>query len=370
MSIQQKFTIRQVVEKTGIEESEIRFYESAFGDFLTFTKVGSNKNDFSIDHINLFLRIKDLIHKRGFSIDEVRKELKQLFKSFKADNGGQFHLPPTKGEEYARVIAITSGKGGVGKTNVCLNLAVYLAKIGKKVAIFDADLGLANIHILMGVKPRFNISHLLQDGFSMEDILTKGPLGVKIISGGQGIKELANLNEEQRRLLLREMDKLEREVDILFVDTGAGISENVLRFTTFADEVIVVTTPNVAASADAYSIIKIILEMDPKSKIGLITNMIENMYEARNVFNRINLCTQKFLQYTLRDLGYIIDDEMLKMSNQNRRPLMLDFPDAPSARNIRAIVDTIMNRNIFKNVKKESSFHDLMGAIKRTMVGV
>src|SRR5690606_15644388 len=122
-----------------------------------------------------------------------------------------------------------------------------------------ADLGLANVHILMGIKPRFNMRHVIEDNFSLEDILVEGPLGIKVISGGQGVREMANLTPEQRRVMLRQLDLLERNVDILLIDTGAGISDNVLRFATFADEIVVVTTPNIAAAADGYSIIKILL---------------------------------------------------------------------------------------------------------------
>ncbi|MFH0795251.1 MAG: P-loop NTPase, partial [bacterium] len=276
--IERRYAIRTVCQKTGLEESEIRYYETVFKEFLTFTRMGLDKQDFNDDHIELLSRIKELIHKRGFSIEEVKKELKQVQKARQKGDG----LPPAKESSYARVIAITSGKGGVGKTTLTVNLAIGLAQRNKRVAIFDADLGLSNVHILMGVRPRFNLSHVIQDGFPLEDVIIEGPLGVKIISGGQGVREMANLREEQRRVLLRHLDQLEREVDILLVDTGAGISENVLRFTAFADEVIVVTTSNIAAAADAFSIIKILREMEPNSKIGLITNQAENHYHSKN----------------------------------------------------------------------------------------
>ena len=237
-------------------------------------------------------------------------------------------------------------------------------------AIFDADLGLANVHILMGVKPRFNLSHIVRDGFSLKDIIIEGPLGVKILAGGQGSRELANLTNDQRRNLLRQFDELEREVDYLFVDTGAGISENVLRFATFADEVIAVATPNIASCADAYSIIKILLEMEPNSKIGLVTNIVENQYHSRNVFNRLDSATRQYLDYSLADLGWIADDPKMKEANQLRRPLVLEFPFAPASQCIAGIADTILQERAFKNTRKESSFADLMGALRKTMVGV
>ncbi|MFH0794560.1 MAG: P-loop NTPase, partial [bacterium] len=178
------------------------------------------------------------------------------------------------------------------------------------------------------------------------------------------------LREEQRRVLLRHLDQLEREVDILLVDTGAGISENVLRFTAFADEVIVVTTSNIAAAADAFSIIKILREMEPNSKIGLITNQAENHYHSKNIYNRINEATEKHLRYTLGDLGFILDDEHMMAANQSRRPVLLSYPNSPAAGCIRSILDTLLNERVFVNLRKESSFQDLMGALRRNMVGV
>ncbi|MCX8038681.1 MAG: P-loop NTPase [Candidatus Sumerlaeia bacterium] len=365
--LKQRFSIRQVVEMTGLEESEIRFYEKAFGEFLQFTRMAGPDRDFTPDQIDILKRIKELTHKRGFGIEEVRRELKQISRSVPSLRGPG--LPPAKTPDLARVIAVTSGKGGVGKTTVTVNLAVALAQRGKRVAIFDADLGLANVHILMGVRPRFNLMHVIQDGFSLSDALVEGPLGIKLVSGGQGVRELANLTDEQRRNVLRQMDKLEREVDILLVDTGAGISENVLRFATFADEVIVVTTSNVAATVDAYSIIKILREMDPQGKIGLLCNMAKSMYHAKNVFNRLDTAARKYLDYALGDLGYIVEDEYVLTANQARKPLLLAFPYAPSARCILQVADTVLNAKVFKNADKQSSFQDIMGALKRTLVG-
>jgi flagellar biosynthesis protein FlhG len=352
---------------TGLEESEIRYYETVFGEFLQFTRMAGPEHDFTSDHVEILKRIKELTHKRSFGIEEVRRELKQLVRSGVGHRASS--LPPNKSPDHARVIAITSGKGGVGKTTVTVNLAVALAQRGKRVAIFDADLGLANVHILMGLKPRFNLMHVIQDGLSLNDVLLEGPLGIRLVSGGQGIRELANLHDEQRRDVLRQIDHLEREVDVLLVDTGAGISENVLRFAAFADEVIVVTTSNVAAIVDAYSIIKILREMDPQGKIGLLTNMAKSMYHAKNVFNRLDTAARKYLDYALGDLGYVVEDEYISAANQARRPLLLAFPHAPAARCIVQVTETILDAKVFKNQSKQSCFHDIMGALKRTMVG-
>jgi flagellar biosynthesis protein FlhG len=361
-----RFSIKQVADKTGLEEAEIRYYESVFKEFLKFTEMGLDMSDFSEDHISILSRIKELIYKRGFTVDEVKRELKGSVKAIREKTKPAI---PVRGPNYARVIAVTSGKGGVGKTSVVVNLAIMMAQTGRKVAIFDADLGLANVHILMGVKPRFNLAHLIQNDFPLEDIITRGPLDIQVISGGQGIREMANLTDEQRRLLLRQLDKLEKDVDVLLVDTGAGISENVLRFATFADEVIAVTTPNVAANADCFSIIKILLEMDPHSRVGVITNMARDQYEAKNVFNRLQLASKKVLNYELNDLGYIVESEQMRAAIQARRPVVFAYPHAPVSRCFHEIVETIMNARVFANDKKESSFADLMGALKRNMTG-
>ncbi|MBN1475609.1 P-loop NTPase [Candidatus Sumerlaeota bacterium] len=356
-------SIEEVCQLTGLEASEIRFYEAVFRDFLTFTKMGLDHREFSDDHVDILKLICDLIHRRGQSIDDVKRELRQVFQDRASG------LTVRQGNGRARVIAVTSGKGGVGKTTIICNLALCFAHMGKRVALFDADLGLANCHILLGTKPQFNLSHLIEDGFSLEDILCEGPDGIRVISGGQGVRELANLTDPQRKLLLRQMDQLEREVDILLIDTGAGISDNVLRFATFADEVVAVTTPNIAATADVFSIIKIILEMDSAAKIGLVINEVKNMYHAKNVFNRINSCTERHLDYGLGDLGHILTDENVKIANQLRQPLMLAAPQSPAAQCLEKIAETILNEDVFKNHKKQSAFAEVIGAIKRNMAG-
>ncbi len=385
--LKRRFTIKEAAQATGLEESEIRFYERVFREFLTFSQLDLDKNEFNEDHVEILKRVRELIHVRGMTMDEVKRELKTALDlnaagssngktvetNGEAQNGiaeQNGSVSPRRSKRVARVLAVTSGKGGVGKTTVTVNLAVVFAQMGKRVAILDADLGLANVHILLGVKPRFNMRHVIEDNFKLEDIIIEGPLGIKVISGGQGVREMANLTSEQRRVVMRQLDRLEREVDILLVDTGAGISENVLRFASFADEVVVVTTPNIAAAADAYSIIKILLEMEPNSKIGLIANQVESMYHSKNVFNRINAAAQKYLKTSLGDLGYLIADPKIPAANQVRKPFVMESPDSEAARGFTAIAETILHGEVFRNDRKESSFEDLMGALRRSVVGV
>jgi len=381
-----RFTIQQVIAKTGLEESEVRFFEQQFKDLLRLGKVGVGPDEFTEDAMDILFRIKDLVHKRGFSIDEIRKELRssarksgkgtssntakrKVSSEKKTDTVGRANSISGRFHRPARVIAVTSGKGGVGKTTVSVNLALALARAGKKVALVDADLGLANAHILLGIRPRFNLAHVIENGFALEDAVTTGPEGILLLSGGQGIREMANLTGEQRRVLLRELDRLEQTVDVLLLDTGAGISENVLRFTTFADEVIVVTTPNLAATTDAYSITKVILEMEPHAKIGLLVNMADDMYVAKTVFHRVNMATDRHLKYSLGDLGHIVRDNYLEEATRRRQPLLHLYPNAPSSQCLRSVAHTLLESKVFINDRKPSAFGDLMGALKRSMVG-
>lgn len=355
-----RFSMQQVMERVGLDEAELRYFESSLKEFLAAPALGAaglKAGDYTEDQIALLGRVKDLVYKHGYGMDEVRKE----FRGAALANGAG-------AERMARVIAVTSGKGGVGKTSLTVNLAVAMAKAGKRVGIFDADLGLANVHILMGIRPKFNLSHVLQDGFRMEDIVAEGPYGIKIVSGGQGVREMANLDDDQRRGLLRQIDKLEREVDVLIVDTGAGIGENVLRFATFADEIIAVTTPNMAANADCFSTIKILLEMEPRSRIGLVTNQVRDMYEAKNTYNRLSSACRQNLKYELNDLGHVTDCARMRAANQERRTLTDSEPDAPASLCIARVLETLDDGRVFANREKDrTGFGELLGALKRTM---
>ncbi|GAB4316350.1 MAG: hypothetical protein Kow0059_08900 [Candidatus Sumerlaeia bacterium] len=386
------YSIHDVSRMTGLEESEIRFYEAVFAEFLQFSRMGSSRRAFTDDHVAILNRIRQLVQSSGYSIEEIKKELRQILRpagrsgasgaggaadtgsdaiTWKAglqDNNGRTQT--RRPGQPARIISVTSGKGGVGKTTLAVNLAITFAQRGLKTALLDADLGLANAHILLGMKPKFNLSHVVLDRFEIEDVIVRGPLGVLVLSGGQGLREMANLSAEQRAKLLRGLGQLERSLDIMIVDTGAGISENVINFAAYADEVIVITSPNLAAITDAFSIIKILLEKDRRSKIGIVTNFVEDMYQAKNIFNRLHTAALKAFQFELGDLGHIVRDPEMDRPAQERKPIILSAPSSASARCIATIADTILNEKVFKNMEKESSFSDLMGVLRRNMAGV
>ncbi len=171
-----------------------------------------------------------------------------------------------------RVISVTSGKGGVGKTCCVVNLAISLAREGKRVLVFDADLGLCNLDVMLGLSPKYNINHVLRGEKQIEDVIVKGPEGIMVIPAASGISELTNLNAEQRLALTSSMEMLDKDVDIMIIDTGAGISNNVMFFNTAAQEIIVVVTPEPTSLTDAYALMKVLMKKHGEKSFKLLVN--------------------------------------------------------------------------------------------------
>ncbi len=201
-----------------------------------------------------------------------------------------------KGAMLTRTIAITSGKGGVGKSNLTVNLAICLARLGKKVLVLDADLGLANIDVMMGLSPKDKTLQYVVNGRKrIQDIVLEGPEGVQVIANGSGIQELANLSDVERRRIIGEVSNLEGKYDFLLVDTGAGISKNVMSFILATEEIVIVTTPEPTAVMDAYGIIKVVSQQNRDVRVKLVVNMVKNKTEAQEVINKIISVSQRFL---------------------------------------------------------------------------
>ena len=199
----------------------------------------------------------------------------------------------------AKVLAVTSGKGGVGKTNFAINLAISLKRLGYKVLIFDADIGLANVEILTGVNIEHTIVDLIMDKKDIYEIIGEGPEGVKIRSGGSGFNELLIMSYENIDKLLKEIEKLESFMDFIIIDTGAGISNIILHFVMAADEVILITTPDPTALMDGYTMIKALTTNGYKGKLNIVANIVSNRIEAENVFYKLNKASNNFLNVKL-----------------------------------------------------------------------
>jgi len=224
----------------------------------------------------------------------------------------------------AHTIAVTSGKGGVGKTTVAVNLAVQLSKMGRKVILIDADLGTANADVMCNILASANLAHVVAGRKSMRDAVVKAPGGFGLIPGASGLSQMAALGEYERDRLIRHVHELEEQTDLILIDTGAGVHPNVLGFTFAADQILVVTTPEPTAITDAYAVIKTISRQKEDAQFRLLINMTRDEKEARAVYNRIASVCRKFLQLSPSYAGYLVSDPRVPLSIRRRRPFVLD----------------------------------------------
>jgi flagellar biosynthesis protein FlhG len=244
------------------------------------------------------------------------------------DTGERMHLHQMMARELerAKVLAVTSGKGGVGKTNLAANLSVCLGASGKKVVALDADLGLGNLDVLMNIKARHNLWHMMKGQKTLEEIISHGPCGVEIICGGSGLEELANLNLFQRERLMNELDGLQQNRDAIVIDTGAGINSSVLGFCQAADHTLVVTTPEPTAMTDAYAMIKVLSVHNYTGKISLVVNMTQSIFEGKKVYRHLADVARRFLNVTVYEAGVLCKDENVSASVRKREPVVLGYP--------------------------------------------
>jgi len=274
-------------------------------------------------------------------------------------------ISPSPQTSKARVITISSGKGGVGKSNLVANLGIALSMRGRRVVILDADLGLANIDVLFGINPRYNLKHLVDGDKSMQEIVVKGPHRLKIVPGGSGIPELANLDDDQQQKLLESFVELEQDADIILIDTGAGISKDIISFILAAREALIITTPEPTAITDAYGLIKVLTQRDMDVDIKLIVNMVSTEKEGQDIANRIEMATRQFLNKRVETLGYITTDPSVNMSVRKQKPVILGYPNANASKCIKDIA-TILDKTS-ENDKKIASRNGLRGFFSRLL---
>ncbi len=256
----------------------------------------------------------------------------------------------------ARVITVTSGKGGVGKSNTAINLAIQFRKLGQRVIILDADFGLANIEIMFGTVPKHNLCDLIYQGKSIRDIITWGPMEVGFISGGSGIAGLSNLSRNYLVSIIRNLSELDSIADIIIVDTGAGISDAVLEFLVASGEILVVTTPEPTSITDTYSLVKA-LRSDPRfsledSQVKVIANKVESQNEGQALFNKLNAVVGRYLKLPISYLGSIPQDTQLSKAVMQQMPVSLKAPSAKSALAYEAIAARMMNKELNKGVAR------------------
>jgi len=244
-----------------------------------------------------------------------------------------------------RVVAVTSGKGGVGKTNVVGNLAIAYQRMGKNVLIFDADLGLANIDIIFGLNPKYTIEEVLRGEKELSQIIVKGPEGVSIIPASSGAQELAHLTEGHKINLLNEFDILNSMFDIMLIDTGAGISSNVIYFNLAAQERIIVVTPEPTSITDAYALIKVMFKQHGTKNFYLLLNMVKNEREAKSVYKNLTRVVARFMASISIDYaGFIPWDNLLYQAVSRREPVICCYPESSSSHSFKKLAKYLLDQ--------------------------
>lgn len=262
-------------------------------------------------------------------------------------------FPVLKTTNPCRIITITSGKGGVGKTNFTVNLGISLARSGKRVTLIDADLGLANIDVILGIVPRFTLVHLIKDNKNISDIVTIGPEGIRIVSGGSGVMDLVDLDDEQILKMMESFRELHENSDYLLIDTGAGLSHSVMTFIEAASEVIVVVTPDPTSITDAYALIKNMQQGD--KPIRIVVNRIESNQEGYDVFHKINSACKKFLNKELENLGFIYEDLQVRKSVKQQKPFLVNSPQSIASKGIDMVAFNLNHNSHFVNTEQSFS---------------
>ncbi len=283
-------------------------------------------------------------------MEEQAEELRALMKddlgTSTADNAnenqGLVKGPQTKKDHNTRIIAITSGKGGVGKTNFAVNMAIAYAQLGKKVILIDGDLGMANVNVLLNIVPQYNMMHVINKKKTMKEIVMDTEFGIKFIAGANGFSKIANLSVDELDYFANQFASL-GNADIIIIDTGAGIANNVLQFVAAADEVFVVTTPEPTAITDAYGIIKIITTeiVDHNVDIKLIVNRVHSADEGKRISERIITIVGQFLGYKVEYLGFVYEDPVVQASVIRQKPFIVVNPTSKPAVCLKHIVGKI-----------------------------
>ncbi|HOM02075.1 MAG TPA: MinD/ParA family protein [Acetivibrio sp.] len=294
-------------------------------------------------------------------MDQAQK-LRQIIDNLKVRDAVALDNPVGVKEKNAKVITVTSGKGGVGKTNFTINLAIALSELGQRVTILDADFGLANVDILLGIVPKYTLVDVLYNRRNILEALTDGPKNIKFMSGGSGVEELVKLDGTQLEKFVNNISLLDKLSDVILIDTGAGLSDSVMSFVMAADEVFLVTTPEPTSITDAYALIKMVSNRDNNKIIKVVVNRAENANEAKDILNRLSIVAEKFLAMKLYPLGFVPQDESVIKAVKMQQPFSLSFPKSDAAKQIKEISRRLMEGNADITNRQESG---IKGFVRR-----
>jgi flagellar biosynthesis protein FlhG len=276
--------------------------------------------------------------------------------------------PANNMSNVKKVIAVVSGKGGVGKSSLAINLALQFRKKGKSVIIFDADFGLANIEVMFGAIPKYNLADMIFRGKGFKDIIVEGPEGIGFISGGSGINGLGNMNREQVQYLVYKLKELEMLADIIIIDTGAGISDSVLEFVAASGEVVLVTTPEPTSITDSYALLKALNARESFDaeicKIKVVANRVLNYEEGKNLFSKLEVVVTKFLKINLAFLGVIPMDMNMSKAIMQQKPISIAYPNSAGAKSVERIADGLLENKEAEGPKRNSLARAVANIIK------
>ena len=261
-----------------------------------------------------------------------------------------------------KVIAVTSGKGGVGKSNMVINLGMALVKLRRRVLIVDVDLGLANIETLLGISCDYNIQHVVDGQKKLEDIIVQGAGGIRIIPGSSGISRLADLSGKKRREFIEHFARLQGTVDVILVDTMAGISRNVIGFAIAADEVLLVTTPEPTSVLDAYAMVKTIFHRERNANIKIIVNMVSDERQAKQTAHRIESVVKQFLNRRVRTVGYVPLDHHVRQAVMKSRALIELYPNSPAAKSVQSVASRLVDYRVPLEEERKRGFFERLVA--------
>jgi flagellar biosynthesis protein FlhG len=289
----------------------------------------------------------------GDQADTLRQMAQNAKKNQQSDSAQKGSLSNHQG---IRVISVTSGKGGVGKSNVVSNLAIALSAQGKKVLLIDADLGLGNLDVLLGLSPTYNLNHVMSGEKTVLEILIDGPAGIKIIPAGTGVQELTSLGQHEKLKLLDELDMLEEQFDIMIIDTEAGISENVTYFTVAAQEIFVVVTPEPTSITDAYALIKLLATRYSEHHFKVLVNMAKDSEDALEVFRKLANVAGRFLDISLDYLGCVVKDEKVVEAVKRQKAVTELFPDSEASACFATLAKRVIENKRQSGVKGNIQF--------------
>lgn len=250
--------------------------------------------------------------------------------------------------EKPKIISVASGKGGVGKTNIAINLGIIYSKMGKKVLVLDGDLGLGNVNVVLGIIPKYNLYHVMKGGMTLKDVIVKNTeFGIDIIATGSGFTQLAELEENERKRFIQEIKSLS-EYEVLIIDTAAGIGKNVISFVLASHETIIITTPEPTAITDAYGIIKAISSESLKlsSNVKLVVNRVKNPTEGIKIADRISTVAGQFLGVKIESLGFIPEDPVIELAVRKQQPFVISFPNSQATLHLKHIAQRLENMKV------------------------